>query len=524
MIKIFKWITPVLLGVVMFSSCGEEDKTENLKHSTGYNMISSIDHLALVGSIDLISLIEKSGFEANPDLPMEASAGYKMMIKDKLDAEKTGIDLTGNNHFAISMVEADEPEYVMFTAKVTNPENAKATVQDLLKGDYSTEEVDGDNYEFVVEDEVAVAWDANDLVIVFSEDQNAKDIAKELLQARYVDGPDEDNGMEAYLEQADDMNAYVRVENSVDFLEAQNTDIPEEFLGALEGAYYIGTGNFNNGDIVFEWNIHAEGVKNSEFNALAADAIHESFMDYLTNDKLIAFGTASVNMDAIFHAIEYAQNEEFSFEDIEEETGLSREMMQEMFTGEFAISFADIIQEEVVIEASEDDFFEDSYSYSSEVPLVIFTAGIGDSTQIGEFLRMTGKAEINNGVYKMDKNAFVVMHGDKLILTSHQATAEQLATGMPFKTYTIPTGASTGKPLFGYVNTDLTQIPEGLMKMASNEEGEMALEFMGLFESVQFNGEFERMEFRAAMNNKTDNSLKVITDFVLKLVKEKQMI
>lgn len=522
--QIFHWIALLLLGIFVLSSCGEEDKTENLKHSTRYNMMSSIDHLAVIGSIDLIKIIEKSGFESNPDLPMEASAGYKMMVKDKLDSEKTGIELSGNNHFAVSMIDPEKPEFVMFTAKITNPENAKLTIQDLLKGTYTKEEIDGDPYEFVVEDEVAVGWDNEDLVIVFSQENEAKTIAKDLLLARFTDGSDEDMGMEAYLEQEDDMNMYVRVGNSADFLKAQDTEIPEGLMDALKDAYYVGTGNFEEGEIVFDWNIHADEIKNSEYNALAADAISESFLNYLTNDKLIAFGTASINMDAIFNALDFAQSKDFSFDEIEEETGLTREMMQEMFTGEFAISFVDILYEEVEVAASEDDFFGDAYSYNEEMPLVVFTAGISDSTKIGELLRASGETKVMHGVYQMDKDAFIVLQADKFIITTDQTTATYLASGQSFKTYNVAGGSAGDKPLFGYLNTDMSKIPSGLMKMAENEEGQMALEFMGLFESVQFNGEFEQMEFKAIMNNKTENSLKVITDYILKQVKEKQMI
>lgn len=522
--RIFKWIAPMLVGVLLFSSCSEEDKTENLKHSTGYNMMSSIDHLAVVGSIDILGLIEKSGFESNPHLSPEISGAYKLMVKDKLDADKTGIDLSGNNHFAVSMITPDEPEYVMFTAKITNPENAKSTIQDLLKGEYSTEDVDGDKYEFVEEDEVVVAWDDKDLVIVFSEDNDAKKIAKDLLQARYTDGSDDDKGMEAYLEQKDDMSAYVRVANSVDFIEATGTEIPEEFLGAMENAYYVGAGNFNEGNIEFEWNIYAEELQNSEYNALAADAIHESFMNYITNDKLIGFATASVNMGAVFNALEFAQNKDFSFDEVTAVTGLTMEDMEQMFTGEFAVSFVDVISDEVVVESDPEDFLMESYTYNSEIPLVVFTAGIGDSTQFGELFRMSGQAKIVNGVYILDEDAFVALHEDKLILTTHQPTAEYFATGESFKTFNLPANANGGTPIFGFLNTDLSSLPNGMLKMAENEEGQMALEFMGLFESVQFNGEFELMKFKAEMNNKSENSLKVITDFVLKMVKDNQMI
>lgn len=527
--KIFKFILLVFAGALLVSSCSsEEDKTENLKHSTDYNMLSSIENLAVVGSIDLLQIIEKSGFETNPNLPIEASAMYKMMVKEKLDADKTGIDLSGNNHFAVSISNPEEPEFVVYCAKITNPENAKHTIQDLFKGAYAKEDIDGDEYHFVVEDEVAVGWDSKDIVVVLSEKNDPKSVVKDLLKARFVDGPDDDKGMEAYLKQTDDMNIYVQIGNTKDFLQAQNADFPAEMLSSLEDAYYIGTGNFNKGEIVFDWNIHAEEIKNSEFNALAAEAINESFYNFLTADNLIAFGTASINMDAIFHALEFAQNKDFSFEKIEEQTGISKEMMEKMFSGEFAISFVDIntidYSSTMDVQTSDDDFFAESYSYSEEIPVVIFTAGISDSTQFGELLRLSGSAKTMNGVYQMDEDAFIAFHKDKLILTTDQPIAAHFASGQSFPTYMVPGGKNSDKPLFGFLNTDPNKMPAGLMKMTASEEGEMAVSFMSLFESVLFEGEFEKMEFKAVMNNKSDNALKVITDYVISMIKEKQMI
>lgn len=532
MLKIFKFVAPILVGAVILSSCsGEEDKTENLKYSTEYNMISSIDHLAAVWSIDLLEIIEKSGFENNPDIPVQFSSGYKILVKEKLDVDVTGIDISGNNHFAVSMIDPDMPEFVMFTAKVTNAENAKSTVQDLFKGTYTEEDVDGDSYQFVVEDEVAVAWDGKDLVIVFSDKNDPKSIAKDLLVARYTDGPDDDKGMQAYLKQEDDMNVYIQIGNSKDFLNAQNADFPEELMSSIEDAYYVGSGNFEKGEIVFDWNIFADGLKDSEFNALASDAIHESFYNFLTNDNLIAFGTASINMSAIFNALEFAQNDDFSFDQFEEETGLSKEIMQNMFTGEFALSFVDMKTEQASTSMEsfeevgfEDDFFEESYSYEKEVPIVIFTAGINDSTQFGELLRASGEASIMNNVYQMDKDAFIAFHGDKMILSTDRNVAEFFSSGQSYSKFSLPASADLSKPLFGYVNTDPNKMPKGLMKLANKEEGEIAVKFISLFESVVFEGEFEHMEFRAALNNKSDNSLKVITDFIVSMVKEQQMI
>lgn len=513
-------------SALIFVACGAEDETSSLKHSTRYNMFSSIDHLAIVSSIDLLSIIEKSGFESNKNIPIEASAGYKMMVKDKLDAEVTGIDLTGNNHFAVSILDPEKPEFVMFTAKITNPENAKGTIKDLLKGKYTKEQTDGREYEFVVEESIAVAWDDKDVVLVFSEKNDPKQVALELLQARFVDGPDADNGLEAYLESKADMNVYARLENSIGVLENEGTNLPEELKEGLKDAFYVGAGNFNNGDITFTWDIHAEKIKNSHFNALAAQSVHASFAKYLTNDKLIAYATASINMSAIFHTLEMIPSKEFNFEKIEDEIGISKKEMEQLFTGEFAISFVDITQEEILLESpfdEADDFFEEDV-YTDDKPVLIMTIGVSDTATLGGLLRKTGEVTTANGVYKMDSDAFIAFQQDKLVLTSDHAIAEFFASGKTYNAYVLPAGVQHDSPLFGYVNTDLNQLPNGLLKMAETEEGQMGLQFLGLFESVQFNGEFEHMEFKASMKNKTENSLKVITDFIAERIANSKMI
>ncbi|MCB9197069.1 MAG: hypothetical protein H6600_01300 [Flavobacteriales bacterium] len=511
------------IAVLFFVACGSEDKTENLKHSTKYNMYSAIENLAVITSVDLISIIEKSGFESNKDLPMEASAGYKMFVKDKIDSEITGIDLTGNNHFAVSMKDQDKLEYIMFSAKVVNAENAKTTIKDIVKGKYTKEQTDGEEYEFVVKDDVAVGWDENDLVVVFSEVTDPKEIAQKLLQARYVDGPDNDLGMEDFLSAKADMNIYTRIGNATDVLKNSGVEIPAELISSLEDSYYIGSGNINDGEIVFSWDIHADKLKDSKYNALATKAINSSFYNYLTHDKLIGFGTASINMPAIIDALQLVPNKEFDLDEIAEQTGISIADMKTMFTGEIAVSFIDILREEAMITA-EDDFFEDEFSYNTERPLLVVTFGIKDSAQIGGLLRLTGEAKIENGVYQMDKDAFITFHADKLILTSDKITAEYFAMGKSFESFKLPAGANNSTPLFGYLNTDLNAIPDGMLKLAETEEGQAGLEFLGLFESIQFNGEFERMEFKVVMKSKSENALKVITDYVLKMVKKNQLI
>ncbi len=515
--------------VVVLSSCNSEEDEAYLKNSTRFNMLSSVDNLMLVGSIDLVGLIEKSDFENNKDAPFEATAGFKMLVKGNIDPELTGIDITGNNHFAMSMKD-EEPDYILYTAKITNQEKVKKTLKDLnvFKGDYKKEEVGSRVYEYLSDKDMTVGWDDKDIVIVVGRKIDTEKKVKELLKARFVDAK-ENVPLDDYLKQVDDMNVFVNIETAMTIAKnsKEGKNVTKEMLDMSKGAYYIGTGNFNKGEIVYEMNIFGEKLKGSKYNAIGENPVSDSFMKYLTNDKLIAFGTASINMEALFNAVYMADNKEFDMKEVEDATGMNKQELSEILTGEFSLCLQDVISEKVSyasLEDMEDDFFdEEMYTYNTEKPIVVFAAGVSDTTKIGSLLREKGKVEVMNGVYKADKDAYIVFSDKKMIVTTDEVTANFFASGNTYTSYTLPAASSLDKPLYGFYNTDVTKMPNGFLKMAETEEGQMALEFANLFELVDFHGDFNKMSFTVKMKNKSDNALKVITDYVLSVVKDKNI-
>ena len=516
--------------IFIFSSCGGNEFDEaSLKNSRRFNMINSMENLMVVGSIDLVGIIEKSDFENSKDAPFEAVAGYKMMVKNNLDQELTGIKLAGNNHFAVSM-KADQPDYVVFTAEITNQEKVKTTLKGLkiFKGEYSKVEEGGKTFEFLSDKNVTAAWDDKDIIVVFGEKIDTKEKAMKLLKARYVDAPD-NKQLAGYLKQTDDMNVYVNIETAmkVGKNSKEGKNITKEMEDLAKGAYYIGTGNFNTGDIVFEMNVFGEKLKNSEYNVISANAVSKSFLNYLTKDNLVGFGTASIDMSAIFNAMEMAQNPEFDLSDVEAITGMNKEEMQNLLTGEFSLSFIDIINTQVEMPKQSvdyDDFFEDDYSYNKEKPLILFAAGVSDTSKISKLIRTSGAVPYANGVFNIENEAYLAFSSDKMIVTTDEQTALFFASGNTFTTYELPSGLAMEKPLFGFYNTNPSKMPKGILKMAETEEGQMLLEFASLFKLVDFQGDFNKMTFKVEMNNKKDNALKVITDYVFGVVKDKKYI
>lgn len=531
--NIFKtYLTALILGTLLLTSCGgDKDKEADIKNTTQFNLISAVDNLAVVGSIDLVTMIEKSDFEHSKDVPFEVLAGFKMFVKGNIDAELTGVELKGNNHFALSM-KGEEPDYVLFTAKVTNKEKVKQTITKLKisKGEYSKEDIKGKEYEFITEKNITLMWDDKDFIVVASQNEDTKKIAQNLMQSRYIDAP-ENSSLDTYLKRKDDMNIFVNLETLMQA--TKNTkdgqNITKEMLDMFESAYYVGSGNFNAGEIVYDMNIYADKVKSSEFNALSKEAVSKTVFNYLTNDKLLAFGAVSLDMNAIFNALNLVPKNEFNMSDIELVTGMSQSQLKELLTGDFSVSVLDIKSREVksTYEAysDDDDFFEEEfYSYQKTMPLVVFTVGIKDSSKIGSLLRMSGELTFDKGVCKLDEDAYLTINEEKMILTTDIQTAVFFAQGNKFKTFSLPSSTKMEKPVYGFYNTDVTQMPKGILKIAETEEGQMALEFSNLFESVDFNGDFERMVFSAKLKNKSDNALKVITDFILSVTKNKQFI
>jgi hypothetical protein len=523
-------LSTFLISIVLFTACGEAEFDEaSLKNSRRFNMINSLENIMIVGSVDLLGLIEKSDFENSKDAPFEAVAGYKMMVKGNLDAELTGINLSGNNHVAVSMIDEDT-QYVIFTAEITNQEKVKNTLKDLkiFKGEYSKVEEGGKIFEFLADDNVTAAWDDKDIVIVAGENINSKDKALALLKARYVDAPGND-ALDGFLKQKDDMNVFVNIATAMTV--AKNNrggeSITDEMIEVSKDAYYIGTGNFNKGEILFEANVFGDNFKNSNFNAIGNTAVSESFLNYLTNDKLVAFGAASFDMKAVFNAMEMVQNNDFDFQDLEKATGLSKEDMQNLLTGEFSLSLMDIKTEKVSWASefdAEDDFFEeDDYTYDKTTPMILFAAGVNDTAKIGELIRTSGEVSVSNGVYNVENDMYIAFTADKMVVTTDEATAVQFSTGNLFKSYSLPGGLTIEKPLFGFYNTNPAQMPNGVLKMAENEEGQMMLEFANLFKLVDFQGDVNKMTFKVEMNNKNDNALKVITDYIIGVVKDKQL-
>ncbi len=505
-------------------SCSE-DKPE-IKNSTRFNLISSVDNLLMVGSVDFKKLMSKSDFENSPNFLMEYNMMYKMVVRDMIDSDLLGVKMEGNNHFAIGMKEGDNDPLIIFTAPIINPDKVKTGVKDFFKGNY-TAPTKEDFYHYISEDNAVLAWDDKDIIVV-AKDKGSDDLKKEakrLLDARFVDAPANET-LAKFLERTDDMNFYLNSGLSLKIAEKENKELnlPEDFKKAFQDSYYLAYGNFENGSILFNYEYIAPNFKSSPYNFLGDKPASTEFLNFLSADnKLIGFFAASINLGVLIETVKKTNPDaEFEISNIEKEIGAAPGSLQKLFTGEMAVSFVDMTIPAADMATTDMDDFDMDYYAPEPKPEVIFTVGINDMSAINTML--TTSKLINKGSYYSMEEAFLVIVSNKIVVTTNEAVAIKLASGTSLPAYELPSGVEMKSPMFGFLNTNTARIPNGLMATASTEEGQAALEFLDLFESITMEGTIEKAELKVTMKNKNENALKVITDYILKLASSNQAI
>jgi hypothetical protein len=514
--KIKSLVKPLLIVFIAFLSIQCKDKEPEIKNSTRYNLLSAIDNLMVVASIDFKSLMEKSDFENSPNFNMEMKMLYKMVVKDMIDSDLIGIKLEGNNHFAIGQKDGDNNPLMVFTAPVINPDKIKNGVKDIIKGKYSAPEKK-DNYHYIEDKGMCMAWDEKDLILVI-QDYGKVDLkaeAKRLLDARYTDAV-ENAMLISFLERNDDMNVFVDVAKALEIGSQQSgTKLSKEYSETFNNAFYASYGNFEKGSIIFNYELNAPNFSSSSYNFIGNKAVSSDFLNFLSTDnKLIGFISSSININALFDLLVAADPAfEFEISDFEKRVGLNINTLKSAFNGEMSISLVDLILPKDAL-AKTGDVFMDEFNTPEPEPKIILAFGIKDEATVSTLLDATPELIKKTGYY-VANDAFIVLKSGKLVVSTDENVCAQIATGGKLVTYELPSGTAINSPIFGFVNTNTARIPNGMLGMAIDEQGQAALQFLDLFESIAVTGTAEKAEFKVVLKDKSNNSLKVIIDYIL---------
>ena len=82
-----------LLAFIPFALVNCSEDVPEIKNSTRFNLIASVDNLLMVGSVDFKKLMAESDFENSPNFLMEYNMMYKMVVRDMIDSDLLGVKM-----------------------------------------------------------------------------------------------------------------------------------------------------------------------------------------------------------------------------------------------------------------------------------------------------------------------------------------------------------------------------------------------------------------------------------------------
>ena len=206
--KIYSSIISIFFLLLILCSC---DKP--IDHTWKANVVHAIkDDVALISSVDLLTVLDKSDLINSSSLPDE----YKVMsayVQNTLKAENLGLKLEGNIHAVVVSDKKGNFDYLFFMADVVNAKKLGKNLKFLIGG---KKEVDDFNF-LTTNNGIVLGWDNDNLIGVLKNplsqsNENTKAIVSRLLNLR-IDKVSPIDHIDDYFNRKDDFNALILLQN-----------------------------------------------------------------------------------------------------------------------------------------------------------------------------------------------------------------------------------------------------------------------------------------------------------------------
>ena len=524
----------VITIVILFFSC----KT-NVKGDWRLNVIHSIeDDVSIVGSVDFLKLIEKSAIMDSEYMPDEYKGMMSMYVQNTLQSENLGFQIEGNNYFVVANDEKGLVKYIFFMADVLNEDKMAKNLKFLVGG-----AKDKEKYTYLTTNEgIVLGWDQSNLIgLMKGEGYTESNISSKSLLEKLLDSrsnlSNKQDGLAEFLNRKDDVNAfiyldaYTKMAASIAGLTINNNSNTNS-----TGDRVVGSLNFLNGSTVL--NVDLKTDENTNYAIFKDSLLDEKYFNYLSNnEKLIAFFLGNLNLDALVNNPIFKQQ----FSDLYTQLGfllstfdLEVTDLSKMFTGEYALSVLDFesslsSSEEAIFDAfgnPDDDFFDDAseeefYNYldnydsqnSSFSTAFLLSIGLTDSSSVSKLIEKYNLDSLSQEIIPLNVDLSMLVKENILFISSSNNVLNTLRGNGKLSTYSHAN--SVKSPAYGFVNTDTNRIPDLFKKHLVNEYGDSILEIFTLLNSVEFNSTNSSAVFELSINDKNNNSLKVLIDGIL---------
>lgn len=527
--KIYSSIISIFFLLLILCSC---DKP--IDHTWKANVVHAIkDDVALISSVDLLTVLDKSDLINSSSLPDE----YKVMsayVQNTLKAENLGLKLEGNIHAVVVSDKKGNFDYLFFMADVVNAKKLGKNLKFLIGG---KKEVDDFNF-LTTNNGIVLGWDNDNLIGVLKNplsqsNENTKAIVSRLLNLR-IDKVSPIDNIDDYFNRKDDLNALILLQNYA----KMTASLAGINLSSVANDQLLISGNFNAGNISFESTIFSTNINGLTF--LKNQPLDPQYMNYLSdNGRLISFLQANLAMDEFINHSDFLTQYEPIIQEINailSPSNLSFNDVKGLFNGEFSMSLIDFevaLQDELnedlfssfssedddfFNDVSEDDFYDFYDNYDNEKNAVnakfLFVLGIKNIDALIAIAKENNFDLSQENIIEIDSETAILLKDNKLYLGNPISLMQQIKSANSLATFKHSQTISS--PVYGYINSDTSLMP---INFNNYIKSEMGTSFYGLINQVKlvsFQGSGNSYSFDVELKNNSENSLKIIVEGILK--------
>lgn len=527
--KIYSSIISIFFLLLILCSC---DKP--IDHTWKANVVHAIkDDVALISSVDLLTVLDKSDLINSSSLPDE----YKVMstyVQNTLKAENLGLKLEGNIHAVVVSDKQGNFDYLFFMADVVNAKKLGKNLKFLIGG---KKEVDDFNF-LTTNNGIVLGWDNDNLIGVLKNplsqsNENTKAIVSRLLNLR-IDKVSPIDNIDDYFNRKDDLNALILLQNYA----KMTASLAGINLSSVANDQLLISGNFNAGSISFESTIFSTNINGLTF--LKNQPLDPQYMNYLSdNGRLISFLQANLAMDEFINHSDFLTQYEPIIQEINailSPSNLSFNDVKGLFNGEFSMSLIDF---EVALEdelnedlfssfnsedddffndVSEDDFYDFYDNYDNEKNEVnakfLFVFGIKNIDALIAIAKENNFDLSQENIIELDSETAILLKDNKLYLGNPIFLMQQIKSANSLATFKHSQTISS--PVYGYINSDTTLMPINFNNYIKSEMGPSFYGLINQVKLVSFKGSGKSYSFDVELKNNSENSLKIIVEGILK--------
>ncbi len=324
---------------------------------------------------------------------------------------------------------------------------------------------------------------------------------------------DNKHDISLFLNYGELMNTYSKM--------TANNPMVKKLMDNYKGIYISGGISFENDKIAMSSKTHGDAKAIEKINYLNKKGVDNKALQYITNDKVYALFSMSLDIPKIISMFADEKSMMQSLEQTAMGMGLTVKELESVFSGEITMALVDIIEMESKNHSYKMNEATGEIEMVEEIakqPMPVFTLnmGIKDRANYDKLMKNIPIAVIN-GMRKFPLGYIPTFYAIEteygLTFTNDSTLGAGIVTNK--KTMKEPNaevaGLMTGKPSAAYFNLNLNNYPAAVSDYFSRMAGEKSFsyfkDYMSLFNDMKGTGDVDGASFEINLVKGEGNSL-----------------